>query len=157
MGVSIPVGYGLAAVEITGTKGTSPFVTTIGVDLGSSGGDYVEAANIVQSEFVTAFVGLMDEELTIQRTVLQVGQDGESASVVSTLSPADGNVSTASEAIAMAPCIYKLTNTLGRKGRGKSMIPGILRETNVGSQGTIDSSPKAAILAAYEGFLDELE
>lgn len=156
VGVEIPVGYGLASVEIQAAFGTAPFYTTMGVDLGDAGGDFVLAADSIKKSFTDSFGARLGNQFTVTGVNLLIGADGPSGSVRSSSGPVTGSRTSASDAVGMAAVVYKITNTLGRAGRGKSLLPGVLAESDVGAAGTIDTAPKASILTAYENWLTDL-
>lgn len=156
MGVSIPVGYASAAIIFTGSFGTAPYVTTLGLDIGDVGGAFVDAANRVLGTYQDNFADITTENMNISQCVLTIGSDGGSGSVVSSGIGVVGGASAASDAVAMAAVVRKNTATLGRHGRGRGFLPGVLRETDVGFAGTIDLVPKGTIESRYNAWLQDL-
>jgi hypothetical protein len=108
------------------------------------------------SAFYNGLHTRIGDQYTCQGVNLSIGVDGPGGSVRSTSPAWDGTRSSSSDAVAMAAVVYKITGGIGRSARGRSMLPGVLAETDVGANGTIDSTPKAAILAGYLTFLDDL-
>lgn len=156
MSLIIPPGYGLAAIEVTSIQGTSPFVTTIGLDLGAVGGDFVDAANRVFVCYTNNFLTSMGTAFTVNRVILTVGQDGGSGSVISTESPVAGTRTGTFGSVVQAVLLNKVTNVLGRQGRGRMFIPGVLSQTEVNTSGIISSGSVTAFQADADGFYDEL-
>lgn len=156
MSLVIPPGYGLAAVEVISVAGTSPFVTTIGVDLGEAGGDFVAAANAVNWAYVNAFQTSMGAAFTVQRVILTVGDDGPGGSVTSNVPPAPGTRSGNFGSVVQAVLVNKVTNVLGRRGRGRMFIPGCLSQTEVNTSGIISSGSIATFQSDVDQFYDEL-
>lgn len=136
----IPVGFGELSFVLTGGDGTAPYVTTLGVNLnGVAGDDYVAAANDAMALYGETIGQYTSDELQIERVVLLVGLGGgTSGSVESTLPPIPGANLGAMMPLSMAPIARKQTASLGRKGRGRSFLPGVLQRANVDEGGTLD-------------------
>lgn len=156
MATNIPVGYGLAALHFTGNVGTAPYVTTIGVDLNNAAGDFVACANGVKASFADAFENAWSSSLILDRVVLSVGQDGPGGSVEDTLGPFLSNRNGDFPPVAMSVIARKVTNELGRAGRGRMFLPGMVTEAQVAENGLIESVAVAAIEGNCEQFLDNL-
>lgn len=137
MALVIPVGFGVAAIELIGSPGTQPYITTIGVDLTAAGGDFVAAANTVHEAYETHIMPRTSDDLTLDRVTLAVGQDGPGGSVESSRPIVDGGSSGSRTPTAMSPVVRKITSQLGREGRGRMFLPGLLAETDVGEDGAI--------------------
>lgn len=157
MTLIIPPGFGSAAIEIEGAAGTPTHITTIGINLSAAGGDFVAAANNVMQSYGRAMAGRTANNLIIQRVTLAVGSDGPGGSVVSSLSPVPGTLSGTFEAVAMAPIARKVTNDLGRRGRGRMFLPGVLPSTWTDQNGNISSTNRALLQTAINAFLLGLE
>lgn len=157
MSLVIPPGAALASIVLTGPDGTSPFVTTIGVSTADSGGDYVALANHVMQSYIDAFDTLTSENLSIDKVSLLVGADGGSGSVDSTIEPFQGTRTVDMAPIAMAMIARKVTGQLGRSGRGRMFIPGVLADGDVQQNGQIELASRAIFQAALNGFLVNLQ
>lgn len=156
MSLTIPPGFGLAAIEITSVQGTSPFITTCGVDLGEVGGDFVAAANNVFRAWSNAFIPTMGTAFLINRVILTVGSDGPSGSVVSTETPVPGVRSGTFGSVAQAVLANKVTNVLGRQGRGRMFIPGCLSQTEVNTSGIISAGSVTSFQTDVDQFYNSL-
>ncbi len=140
MPLIIPPGYGQAAFIFSGAVGTPPYVTTLGVDLGAVGGDFVGAANSLKAAWCADLVANQWDQLALQMVSLQVGQDGGSGSVSSTSAPCPGTNNGTMAPLAMAVIARKVTNDLGRKGRGRMFIPASVAESDVDAGGNVSAS-----------------
>lgn len=157
MAVTIPPGYGQAAIMLTAAEGTEPFVTTIGVDLSNAGGDFVAAANQVMDAYGAIWMPLTTEALVLERVLLAVGQDGGGTpSVSSDQAPVQGSLSSGNEPLSVALLLSKQTALLGRRGRGRMFLPGVLRTTDVDLSGIIASGKQSDYQTAATAFYDAL-
>lgn len=149
MSLVIPPSFGLAAFVMTGPQGTQPYVTTCGVSLLAAEGDFVAAANSAFIAYSNAFRSDMTNQLTLDHVTLSVGQDGPGGSVDSTLAPVTGTVNTTFPPTALSAIIRKSTNNLGRSGRGRMFVPGILTEADVDQDGSLTTAARqeTAVLA----------
>ena len=153
MTLSIPPGFGSAAIIFNGSGGTAPYVTTIGVDLSGAGGDFVAAANSVMTAYSIAFGDDWASSLTLEKVNLAVGQDGPGGSVESDVPPKAGAKGGEFPPIAMAVIAKKVTNSLGRSGRGRMYLPGLAREIDINENGTLGGDVVTALNGALENFL----
>lgn len=157
MPLIIPPGYGSAAFVLTAAQGTSPFVTTIGVDLSGAGGDFVQAANELWSAYYESFAAVTWNGLTLDHVTLSVGSDGPGGSVDSTTAPLAMSRTLSNPApVAMAPIMRKTTNELGRRGRGRMFLPGAVSEPDVDPDGSVIQSWRNTLAAAGTDFVDLL-
>lgn len=156
MALIIPPGFGNAAFIFTSTTGTPPIVTTLGVNLSAAGGDFVEAANVAFAAYAAHLLPETDTSLTLDRVNLAVGDDGPGGSVDSDLAPAPGTRSGTGPPVSMSTIVRKVTNDIGRRGRGRMFLPGLLTTTNVDESGIIASGRRDEILTAVGGFIAEL-
>jgi len=152
----IPPGYGNAAFTLTGAVGTQPYITTLGVDISEYGGDHVAAANTLKLTFANAFATEMSSSLTLDRVTLTVGQDGPGGSVDSDTAPDSFSRSGQFPPTAMSCIVRKVTNDLGRRGRGRMFIPGIVSENEVGEDGSIVPARQTAITGVLDDWYQEL-
>lgn len=156
MTLVIPPGFGSAAFIFNGTEGTPTFVTTMGVDLSAASGDFVGAANELMTGYATAFEDGTDSLLTLARVNLAVGDDGPGGSVDSDLAPIPMARSGTSVPIAMAAIMRKSTNELGRRGRGRCFLPGVLTQAEVNEGGQIGSGRIATLSPLLDAWHDIL-
>jgi len=152
----IPPGYGNAAFTFTGAVGTQPYITTLGVDISDYGGDHVAAANTLKLTFANAFATEMSSALTLDKVTLSVGQDGPGGSVDSDTPPDSFTRSGQFPPTAMSCIVRKVTNDLGRRGRGRMFIPGIVSENEVGEDGSIVPARQTAISTVLQDWYQEL-
>lgn len=156
MSLVIPPGFGSAAFVLTGAPGTQPYVTTIGVDLSAAGGDWTLAADSAFNAYDFAFKSQMSSALTLDHVTLSVGSDGPGGSVDSTWAPSSGTRTGNFPPTAMSAICRKSTNVLGRRGRGRMFVPGIISENEVDEDGTIVTARRAAINTALGDFFTAL-
>lgn len=156
MSLVVPAGFGLAAIHVVGAAGTSPYITTIGVDLDAAAGDYVAAANNVLASYVNAFEGVTGENFVISKVSLFVG-DGDGGGSVDSTDPGtpglrDGDMAP----VGMAPVARKITTDLGRKGKGRMFLPAVLADLDVDEGGTIPLASRNIFQGYANGFLTNL-
>lgn len=156
MSLVIPPGFGSAALTFTSSTGTPPFVTTIGLDLSESGGDYVLVANRTMAAYANAFEDITDNDLTLEKCVLSVGQDGPGGSVDSDIEPIQMASNGTFGPVAVGVLLRKVTNELGRRGRGRMFLPGTNLESGTETDGSLTSGYRATVQAAADLFYDAL-
>lgn len=152
MTLIIPPGFGSASIVMTATVGTPIFVTTIGVDLDAFGGDFVLAANRVMASYATTIGAVTDSSITVDRVTLAVGDDGPGGSVDSDLTPVPGGRSGTMAPASMAAIVRKSTDSLGRRGRGRMFLPGVLTQIEVGEDGQIIPARISTLQTAVTAF-----
>jgi hypothetical protein len=152
----IPPGFGNAAFIFTGGAGTPEFVTTLGVDLANAGGDFVGVANALGDIYATAWAAETDSAFTLDRVNLAVGQDGPGGSVDSDFTPIPMTRSGTGPPVSMAVVLRKVTNEIGRRGRGRMFMPGLLTTANVDESGIVASGRRGEINTAAENFYELL-
>lgn len=156
MSLVVPPGYGLAAINIVGPDGTEPYVTTIGVSTADAGGDFTAIADRVLAAYILAFSELTNDQLFIDRVSLYVGSDGPSGSVDSTFAGVQGGREVEMAPTAMSLIGRKQTNYLGREGRGRMFLPGLLADGDVNARGAIESASIPGFLEAMQDFGEAL-
>lgn len=152
MSLVIPPGYANAAFIFSADFGTPPIVTTLGVDVSAFSGDFVEAANTAFTYWTNHMPAQMDAQLTLDRVTLAVGSDGPGGSVDSTLPPFPMARSGTAGPYSMSVIARKVTNTLGRRGRGRMFIPGALTGSEVDESGNV----APARVSSLQSSLDDL-
>lgn len=156
MTLVIPPGFGLAQFVLTGPVGTQPYVTTVGVDLSDAGGDFVVAANSAKSAYASTIGTTTSAALTLDRVTLSVGQDGPGGSVDSNTPPTTFSRTGSFPPTAMSAIARKVTNDLGRRGRGRMFIPGVLSENEVDEDGTVVAARRTALNTTMGSFFTAL-
>lgn len=152
----VPPGFGLASIILTGPDGTQPFVTTIGVSLADSGGDYVAVANKVLLSYQNAFREYVADNISIEKVSLLVGSDGGSGSVDSDGSQINGERDVDMAPVSMALIARKVTGQLGRSGRGRMFLPCMLADGDVNQSGRIEAASLGIFNGACQDFYDAL-
>lgn len=156
MTLIIPPGFGNAAFIFGGSAGTPEHVTTLGVDLSEFAGNYVDAANLLFIRYFNAFSARTTNTLILSRVNLAVGQDGSGGSVDSDVAPANMTRSGTPEAVSMSVILRKVTNDLGRRGRGRMFLPGTLNSADTNLNGQVDNTVRTAIQTAADAFYNAL-
>lgn len=156
MTLIIPPGFANAAFVFTSSQGTAPFVTTLGVDTSQYGGDFVGAANQMMAVYADVWGSETDADLTLDHVTLTVGDDGPGGSVDSTLTPVAMTRAGTGAAYAMSPILRKVTNTLGRRGRGRMFIPGVLTQAEVAGDGSITPTRRGELASHATEFFTAL-
>lgn len=157
MSVTIPVGYGEASIIHTGANGTAPFVCTLGLDLDHYPGSEDQAANGLMQVWGSELHTKLHNTMTIERVIIAVGQaGGEQPTVSSNLPPIAGTRDTANAPINCAIIMNKNTSTLGRKGRGRMFLPGMLAEGQVGLSGGLNTATRQTYDEIFGNILDAL-
>jgi hypothetical protein len=152
----IPPGFGLAQYVFSSTVGTPPFVSTLGLDISAYGGDFVNAADHAMFAWEQSILPIMDTDVTLERVTLSVGQDGPGGSVDSTRPAIAGSRSGDLSAFAMAAVVRKVTNEIGRRGRGRIFLPAVLSDAEVDQSGSILPARASIINVAFDDLMDEL-
>lgn len=155
----IPVGYAEAAWTFSGGPGTAPYVTTLGVALaGIDPDDYVQAADDIFQAYASVMMPNTSDAITLDRVVLSIGlAGGTSGSVSSTNTAVPGGVSGVEFApLAMAAIATKQSASLGRKGRGRSFLPGTVRDASVDEGGNLTTGAVTALGDAWNQILVNL-
>lgn len=156
MTLIIPPGFANAAFHFSSTEGTPEFVTTLGVDTSAYGGDFVNAANQMFAIYANTLLVQTDTSLSLTRVSLSVGADGPSGSVDSTLPTEPGERSGTMAPVAMSPIIRKTTLDIGRRGRGRMFLPGVLTQTEVTEGGVVGGSRVASLQPVVNAFYEAL-
>lgn len=156
MPLVIPPGFGLAAYTFSGSEGTPDYITTMGLDLSAAGGDFVGAANSAMEAFIQAFGDQLSDRVTLDGVQLAVGQDGPGGSVDSTNDSFTFTATGTPEPVAMAVIARKITNTLGRRGRGRMFLPGSCFDADVESGGQVDDAKRIELNQRLAQYVDLL-
>lgn len=155
MSLVIPPGYGSAAFVFTSSSGTPPFVTTLGVDLSEFGGDFVEAANTAFTYWTNSMPALIDNDLALDHVTLSVGSDGPGGSVDSDLPPFQMTNNGTFGPVAIGVLARKVTNEIGRRGRGRMFLPGTNLESGTEVDGTLTTAYRTTVQTALNNLYDD--
>lgn len=158
VGVIVPVGYGQAAFIFSATVGTPEFVTTIGVDLDGVGGNFIGAADHLFDAYNDAFMGTTSSMLSLDRVNLTIGVDGGGNGSVSSTRPSEvgGDVGNWLP-INVGVILRKQTYMLGRAGRGRMFLPGVLNNSQVSEGGVVSQSAIDGLTQFGNKFLDSIK
>lgn len=150
MPLNIPDGYGSVAINYSGSAGTAPYVVTFGVAL-PTGIDLQDVVDFAFSVWTGAWFEGTFDAFTMENATLTVEAPGGGlGSVVSSLPAVPGDASGDAAAVAMAVLVNKRSGLLGRPGRGRFFIPGLLGESDVDVNGEISNST----VTLYQGIID---
>lgn len=155
MTLIVPPGFGLAAFTFSGAPGTAPYVTTMGTELDLGEVTAVQAANNIKFHYADNLMPRTSNQLTLDRVQLYVGQDGPSGSVDSDTPPVTGGRTGNFPPTAQSLIARKVTSNLGRRGRGRMFIPGILEESEVEQTGGITSASRTLVNGLLTGFIED--
>lgn len=157
MSLVIPPGYGNAAFVFTSASGTPPFVTTLGVDISAFSGDFVDAANTAFTYWTNNMPALIDNDLTLEKVTLSIGQDGPGGSVDSDLPPFAMTNSGTFGPVAVAVLARKVTNEIGRRGRGRMFLPGTNLESGTEVDGSLTTGYRSTVQTALNNLYDDFQ
>lgn len=153
MALVIPAGFAQAAFIFSGTVGTPEYVTTIGLDISNYGSDYVGAANNAFEAYAGLWMPDCYTGISLEKVSLSLSLGGDNGSIDSTSTPVAGGGNGQFQPIAMAAICNKSTNRLGRSGRGRMFLPGLLRDEDVSPGGNIGASKLADLNGLANDFL----
>lgn len=157
MSLVIPPGYGVAAFVLNGAAGTQPYVTTIGVSLDAFGGDFAAAADRAFLCYAQEIMPTTSNGLVLDRVTLSVGVDGPGGSVDSSSAPVPGGGTGNYPPTACSVIARKVTNILGRQGRGRMFLPGVATETQIDQDGTLTPAARTSLNTMLGSFLLRLQ
>lgn len=155
----IPLGYASAAFILTGSSGTAPFVTTVGVK--STGGSisdegWADLANELFDLYDTTLLADTSDKLVLDHVQVTFSAGGGVVSASSNAPTKAGRRTSASAPINIALLVNKFTNEAGRKGRGRMFIPGLLAQSSVSLDGTLSPADVTAYQGEVNAFFDGL-
>lgn len=152
MSLFIPAGFGSAAWVITSADGTSPFITTLGVEVDPVE-DPADVANHLFDAYDQSLLNQTGNGFTLERVVLTIPVgDGTVGTVESTVPPEVGDTTAERCSLSMAMLVNKRTAGIGRSSRGRMFLPGILAQDSVDTAGLIDSADVAAFQGVVNNF-----
>lgn len=117
----------------------------------------MDVANAVKAAYVSSLGPVTWNGLVLDRVTLSVGSSGPGGSVDSDTAPdAMGANMSAPMTLALAAIARKSTDRLGRSGRGRMFLPGVLNEVDVDPDGSITTARRATLNSALDDFVDDL-
>lgn len=155
----IPPTFALAAfvhTENIADSGTEPYVWTTGLVIGSA--DPVEIADALVARWVEFIAPLTTDRIFLDHVTLTLpAPGGGTGSVTSTEEPVTGDVTDDEQQyFVFAPKVRKLTDRLGRKGRGVFHPPGMLLLGDMDNAGNLAPAKRTAINEAWTDFATAL-
>jgi hypothetical protein len=142
--VTPPAGFGSAAWVLTGAAGTSPFITTMGVEVDPAE-DTEVVANHLFDVYANSWLGQTGNVFTLERCILTLPTAGGAVGTVESTVPSEiGALSGERCSMSMALLLNKRTAGIGRRSRGRMFIPGVLPATAVDTGGNLEASDVAA-------------
>lgn len=158
MALNIPTGFAEASFVYTSNEGTPPFVTTLGIDLRPSANpDPVAVANVLHTVYGDTIMSITDADLILDRVSLFLGSSGPSGSVDSTNAPRVGGRTSAGLPWSLSAIARKNTERIGRSGKGRMFLPGVVSPTEINQAGQIIGSRRTAIDAELDDFFNALD
>jgi hypothetical protein len=146
----IPDGFGSVAWEYTGTAGTAPYIVTCGIAIPTDVA-LVDLANFVFTTWTDTWMPNTFSEFTCVRATITLPAPGGGLGSVESNVPSVVGAATGDPAlVAVAVLQNKHTGLIGRPGRGRWFIPGLLGEDDVDVSGTLGSST----ITLYDGLAD---
>ena len=156
MSLFIPAGFGSCAWEITSADGTSPFITTLGVEVDPVE-DPADVANKLFDAYATTLLAQTGNTFSLDRVILTIPVgDGTVGTVESNLVPDAGSLSGERCSLSMAMLVNKRTSGIGRTSRGRMFLPGIIPQGAVDSSGLMLTATVTAYQIVVDNFLDAL-
>jgi hypothetical protein len=157
MATTIPEGYASLAIEYTSADGTAPFYCTGGIVL-PTGGTLTEVADGCFTKWVDAWEEFTFSQFTFERAIITLPAPGGGlGSVESTLPAQPGGADGDPAPIGMAVIVNKRTGLIGRKGRGRFFIPGLLGEGDVDVNGIFSNATVETYNTAAEAWLESMQ
>lgn len=152
----IPAGFGSAAWVLTSVDGTSPFITTIGVEVDPVA-ETSDVANALFQAYANTLLLQTGNTMRLDRVILTIPVgDGSVGTVESTQASQPGTTTAERCSLSMALLVNKRTLGIGRASRGRMFLPGILAQDSVDTAGLIDTADTAAYQGVVNNFYDEL-
>lgn len=140
MGYEIPDGFALAAFQFSITGDPELMVCGLGFDITGFVGDEQACVNAIDGAWVTEMKTSVPNTVTMDDTLLYVGQSsGDPVVYQSQSAPTVGTSSGTSVPPNVAVLIKKQTGTAGRAFRGRMFFPGV-SEGLVSPAGVLDSA-----------------
>ena len=156
MPLHIPAGMGSAAFIVSGSAGTPNYVTTLGIDLTDAEGAWVHASDMINACYKNAFRAVMNSAYKLEDVLLTISDGTNLGSVSSSTAAWAGANSGTPAAISMAPIMRKQTTVIGRQGKGRMFLPGMLNGGAANSSGDLPSTFLATMNTAAGHFWDYL-
>lgn len=156
MSVNIPAGFGSCAWVLSSTDGTSPFITTLGVEVDPVE-DPQDVANKLYDAYATTLMPQTGNTLRLERVVLTIPVgDGTVGTVESSTASTLGSLTGERCSLSMALLVNKRTAGIGRSSRGRMFVPGILAQTAVDTAGLLEAATVTAFQTLMNTFYGKL-
>lgn len=157
MTLLIPPGYAQASLRLDLAGDPDPMFITFGLDIGDAGGDLASVVTAIYDAGEAVLPDILSDVYVIPGVQLAVGQDGGGA--LTGYFPFDALIEGADTGTACPQntsyLVQKRTARLGRSGRGRMFVPGVV-EGMVGVTGLITDAQRDAVTAGWQTFLDSL-
>ena len=150
----IPVNWANWVCTYSFSDDPEPMITTMGVNVSTWGGDYVDGLEWLQQLWEACLVGSMSEEVQIGPGTLAVGQDGGDPITFESPEFLPGGESSFPLWPNSAVLVKKGTASGGRRNRGRLYVPGLAIRSLITPGGTIDSAFLADFQTNLDTFLD---
>lgn len=158
MALVIPPNHYQALIPIRHDRVLRPAAITLGVRDETFEGDPSAVANQVQSSYVSAFGNAMDSETTMGPTIVTFDQGENGRGSVSGTTETNGTrasgVATTSN---IALLVRKISDRVGRPGRGRMFIPWVLSQSSVDEVGNITPTAVTDMQDRADAFLTSLQ
>lgn len=157
MSLNIPEDFALAAWELTASQGTQPFIVTLGLDISLATSAQAAADHAFQA-YVDVILPNTFDELTLQRCTLTIpGPLGGTGTVENSGDAQPGEAVGDPASLSMAVLVNKRTDLIGRPGRGRMFLPGLLGQVDVDLGGNLETSAVGLYNTMMDQFSDELQ
>lgn len=157
MTLLIPPGYAQASLRLDLAGDPDPMYITFGIDIGDAGGDLASVVDAIYDAGEAVIPTILSSAYVSPGVQLAVGQDGGGAltgyfAFDELIEGADTGTSCPQNTSYL---IQKRTGRLGRSGRGRMFVPGVV-EGMVGPTGLITDAQREAVTNGWQTFLDSL-
>lgn len=150
MTIFIPEGYAQATLVFSGPTDTGKCITTQAFSLGEEG-TLEGLCTIIGAAFLAELSTYMSDSYTLLS--VEAISATESAEVVHNI-PGDGSLPPSPPNTTLLG--RKITNLRGRKHRGRNYWPGFLTDSNVGTDGTIETSALNGLQGVFDSYGTEI-
>lgn len=155
MAVTIPAGFGQLSFVFTGSFGTAPFVTTLGVDLTDvTTGQMAAYLERWEEAFVDHLAIALDSDMALSEIRLTIPVTGGLGTVVHVTTNGGGARSGASAPINVAFILEKVTGQPGRRNRGRMFWPGLIPRDALDLSGMLNDATTNDLASTVETFIN---
>lgn len=156
MPLNVPAGFYNVALIFQASHGTPEFVTTLGVSGVSGTPTPEDAGNAVFDAYSTTIRPSMDNSVSMVGTRVYVGSSGPSGSIEVPRTPVAGGGNGTYSPIALSFIARKNTSIVGRQGRGRMFLPGVVEEASVDEGGRLAPAALTGWQTILDNFYDAL-